>query len=213
MTIPSDNMHDTFNTALLRSVVKINTIMLVLVFGLIGGAGLFAATYLSLLRGLPNPGHYLNLLGVFLPGYQVSHAGAWVGLFWGALVGGLLAAFIYRIYARTIPERARELMQQGDSGDNILGLTLRFDGHALGLALAAVVAAGLVVTTNLLVLRGTAAESVHAILLVNYLPGYGISLSGSLIGAAQLFIITYVLSRFFSWIYNTTVSYRSKSSG
>ena len=201
------------NQALLRSVVKINTAMLALSFGLLGGVLLFAVTWMSLLRGLPNPGHYLNLLGVFLPGYNVSATGAWVGFFWGAVVSAALAALVYRIYARSIPDRVSELLERGISDDDDLGSVMIFDGKYLGLALGLVSALGLIVTTNSLVLRGTADESIHARLLVNYLPGYDVSLQGSLIGGLELFVFTYLATILFSWIYNTIVSLRSKSSG
>ncbi len=201
------------NQALLRSVVKINTAMLALSFGLLGGVLLFAVTWMSLLRGLPNPGHYLNLLGVFLPGYNVSATGAWIGFFWGAVVSAALAALVYRIYARSIPDRVRELLERGISDDDDLGSVMIFDGKYLGLALALVSALGLIVTTNSLVLRGTADESIHARLLVNYLPGYEVSVQGSLIGGLELFVFTYLATILFSWIYNTIVSLRSKSSG
>ncbi len=201
------------NQALLRSVVKINTAMLALSFGLLGGVLLFAVTWMSLLRGLPNPGHYLNLLGVFLPGYNVSATGAWIGFFWGAVVSATLAALVYRIYARSIPDRVSELLERGISDDDDLGSVMIFDGKYLGLALGLVSALGLIVTTNSLVLRGTADESVHARLLVNYLPGYEVSVQGSLIGGLELFVFTYLATILFSWIYNTIVSLRSKSSG
>ncbi len=201
------------NQALLRSVVKINTAMLALSFGLLGGVLLFAVTWMSLLRGLPNPGHYLNLLGVFLPGYNVSATGAWIGFFWGAVVSAALAALVYRIYARSIPDRVRELLERGISDDDDLGSVMIFDGKYLGLALGLVSALGLIVTTTSLVLRGTADESVHARLLVNYLPGYEVSVQGSLIGGLELFVFTYLATILFSWIYNTIVSLRSKSSG
>ncbi|HYQ73013.1 MAG TPA: hypothetical protein VET88_13930, partial [Gammaproteobacteria bacterium] len=79
-----------------------NTWLLAGVFACVGGLAIFFATFLSLYRGLPDPGHYLNLLGVFMPGYVVSHTGAWIGLFWGAVIGALLAVMFYRIYARSI---------------------------------------------------------------------------------------------------------------
>lgn len=208
----NDESTDPINRDLLRAVTKINTLLLAIVFGFVGGVGLFSITYISLLRGLPQPGHYLNLLGVFLPGYDVSHTGAWIGMFWGAVIGALLAAMFYRIYARTIPKLVQEYLRDGTDSDDLLSVSLRFDGNYLGLALGSIVSVGLIVTTNWLVLRGTADESVHAQLLVNYLPGYSVSTVGSLIGALELFVITYLLSRLFSWVYNSVVSLRSRDS-
>ena len=172
---------------------------------------MFVITYMSLYRGLPQPGQYLNLLGVFLPGYSVSHSGAWIGMFWGALIGALLAAMFYRIYARSIPSQVQEYLQRGSSKDDLLDVTLRFDGNYLGLALGAIIAGGLFMTTSWLVFRGTADESVHAILLAQYLPGYTVSIAGGLIGAAELFCVVYLICQLFSWIYNTVALYRGRN--
>jgi hypothetical protein len=201
---------DGINRRLLRAAIRLNTLLLAGVFACVGGLSLFIITYMSLYRGLPRPGHYLNLLGVFLPGYSVSHSGAWVGLFWGAVIGGLLAAMFYRIYARSIVSQIHEYRDKGMSRGGLLGVTLRFDGNYLGFALGSVVALGLVITTNWLVLRGTADESMHAVLLAQYLPGYSISFLGSIIGAIELFAVTYLLSLLFSWIYNNVARVRGK---
>ena len=208
-----DDIAEIKNSELLHAAVKMNTLLLALVFGSMGGIGLYAITYMSLLRGLPDPGAYLNLLGIFLPGYSVSHAGAFIGLLWGAVIGAVLAAIFYRIYARGIPRLVQEYIRDGSVSDDMLSKSLRLGGHALGLAVGVVIAGGLIITTNILVLSGTADESMHAQLLVNFLPGYTVSTVGSLIGALELFIIAYLLSRLFSLIYNSIVTYRSKRAG
>lgn len=209
-TAGPDAAADGINKRLLRAAVKLNTLLLAGVFACVGGLSLFAITYLSLYRGLPRPGNYLNLLGVFLPGYNVSLSGAWIGLFWGALLGGLLAAMFYRIYARSIVSQIHDYMGKGNARDGLLSVTLRFDGNYLGLALGSMVAAGLIVTTNWLVFRGTADESMHAVLLAQYLPGYSVSVPGSIIGAVELFALTYLLCLLFSWIYNTVARVRGR---
>lgn len=209
-TTSNDKPELELNGELLHAVVKMNTLLLAAVFGFIGGLVMFTATYLSLLRGLPHPGSYLNLLSIFLPGYEVSHVGAWIGMMWGAVVCGCLAAIFYRVYARGIPVRVKEYINSGAVNDDLLSAKLELGGHSLGLALGTVLSAGLIVTTNWLVLRGTADESMHAQLLVNYLPGYSVSTIGSLIGAVELFVIAYLLSRLFSYVYNGVVSLRSK---
>jgi hypothetical protein len=209
-TTSNDSSEIEINNELLHAVVKMNTLLLAAVFSIVGGLGMFVITYMSLLRGLPQPGHYLNVLGVFLPGYSVSHAGAWVGLFWGAIICGGLAAVFYRVYARNIPELVKEYVNSGAVNKGFFSAKLELGGHSLGLALGVVLSAGLIVTTNWLVFRGTADESVNAQLLVNYLPGYSVSTLGSLIGAVELFVMAYLLSRLFSLIYNGVVSIRSK---
>lgn len=201
---------DDINRELLHAAVKLNTLLLAVVFACVGGLALFMLTYLSLYRGLPQPGHYLNLLGVFLPGYSVSHSGAWVGMFWGAVLGGLLAAMFYRIYARSIVSQVHEYLKKGSTHMGLLGITLRFDGNYLGIALGTIAALGVMITTNWLVFRGTADESMHAVLLAQYLPGYSISAQGSIIGAMELFAVTYLLCLLFSWIYNSIARLRGR---
>lgn len=193
---------------LLSATIKLNTILLAGVFGFVCGAGLFVMTFISLNRGLPNPGHYLNLLGVFLPGYRVSPAGAWIGLLWGGVIGALSGAVIYRIYARAIKQRVREYLRGEKSELEMAHVTLLIEGHPFGLALGSVMALGLFITTTWLVVRGTAGESIHAALLSNYLPGYTVSISGGAMGAILLFGMTYFFCRLLGWIYNRMVYFR-----
>lgn len=208
-SLQSTTTDNSLNRELLHAAVRLNTWLLAGVFACVGGLGIFFATYLSLYRGLPNPGYYLNLLGVFMPGYVVSHAGAWIGMFWGAVIGGLLAVLFYRIYARSIESQVLDYMASGRHDEDLLGITLYFDGNYLGLALGAIVALGLFVSTSWLVFRGTAAESMHALLLANYLPGYTVSYTGAMIGAVETFAITYLICRLFSWTYNRVALLRS----
>jgi len=199
---------DQLNEKLLLAAIKLNTWLLAGVFASVFGLTLFGLTYLSLFRGLPDSGQYLNLLGVFLPGYQVSQAGAWIGLFWGATLGAFFAVLFYRIYVRSMDAQIQRLLDPGLDVDQLTGATLYFDGKLMGLALGSVVAGGLVVSTNWLVFRGTADESVHALLLVNYLPGYAINFPGSMVGALEVFTLVFLLSWLFSRIYNALASPR-----
>ncbi len=205
---PQDNSDIQINIPLLRAAKKLNMLLLAGVCGLLGGSLMFVITHLSMSKGLPSPGHYLNLLGVFLPGYSVSPAGAWIGLFWGALIGALLGALVYRVYARSIGKQIEDYLRNGKTDNDRLISIMRIDGNYLGLAMGLIVAGGLVLSTNWLVIRGTAEQSMHASLLVHYLPGYSVSLPGSLIGALELFVFTYAISLLFSWIYNRIVALR-----
>jgi len=191
------------NQQLLHSVIKLNTLLMASVSGVIGGLTMFLVTYLSLFRGLPEPGHYLNLLGVFLPGYEVSLSGAWIGLFWGTLIGAFLGGMFYRVYAQSIELQVRRCIERNRVGGDLMQTTLRMSGKHLGLALGGLVSVGLVITTSWLVIRGTANESANAMLLSNYLPGYTVSFLGSIVGGIQLFFITYIICLVFSWLYNT----------
>jgi len=206
----TNNNETQYDEVLLHASIKLNTRLLAGVFGFISGITLLIVTYMSLYRGMPNTGQYLNLLGVFLPGYEVSHIGAWIGFFWGVIIGGFIAAMFYRIYARSIPKLIQDYIKTSSKNDDLLATSMRIDGHYLGLALGSIIAIGLIITTNWLVIRGTADQSMHAGLLVNYLPGYSVSTIGSFIGALELFVINYILSLVFSWVYNNIVALRGK---
>jgi len=197
---------------LLHATVKWNTRMFAGICGLIGAFTLLCATYLSFYMGLSFPGEYqyLNLLGVFLPGYNVSPGGAWVGFLWGGLIGGVSGAVIYRIYARSIRQQVAEYFAGSRSKDDLENAVLNLHGPSLGLALGSIAALGLLITTNWLVVRGTADESVHAALLSEYLPGYAVSTSGSILGAVYVFVITYLFCVLLSAIYNGIVALRQK---
>lgn len=194
---------------LLRRGIRLNTILLAIVMGLGSGLAIFLITHVSLLVTGERAGRYLNLLGIFLPGYSASPEGAWIGLFWGFLAGALSGGFVYYMYARAIgAELASSIEDEPDGEDAIEPPTLRMAGHALGLALGLLMAAQLFLATLWLVVRGTADQSPHAALLANYFPGYTVSIPGGLLGAAYLLVVTYVFSRILASVYNLTMSFR-----
>ncbi len=203
-------MPDEIDERLLHATVKLNTLLFASVCGFLAGTTLLLVTYASLLRGLPHPGHFLSLLGVFLPGYTVSAEGAWVGLLWGCALGALFGALMYRVYARGIRKQVVEYLAGHASRGDIERAVLRLHGHSLGVALGTIGAVGLLVTTNWLVVRGTAGESVHAALLSQYLPGYAVSTPGSLIGAVEVFVIAYLSCLLLAAIHNRVVAWRQK---
>jgi hypothetical protein len=206
-----DDTPASIDEGLLRATIKLNTALFAAVCGFIAGMTLLFATYVSLLRGLPNPGYYLSLLGVFLPGYSVSPEGAWIGLLWGALLGGILGALMYRVYARGIRKQVVDYLAGNAAREDIHHAILKLHGHSLGIALGTVAAAGLLATTNWLVARGTAEESVHAALLSQYLPGYAVSTTGSFIGAAEVFVVAYLSCLLLAAIHNRVVAWRQKA--
>jgi len=196
------------NEALLHATVKWNTLLFAGICGFSGALTLLCMTYISLFRGLPDPGHYLNLLGVFLPGYNVSAGGAWIGFLWGGVIGALSGAITYRVYALSIRQQVADYFAGEKSTVDLEYVTMKMYGHPLGLAMGAIAALGLLVTTNWLVVRGTADESIHAELLSHYLPGYSVSASGSILGAIGIFIVTYLFCVVLSAIYNGVVALR-----
>lgn len=82
------------------AVARMRAGILAIVFGMVGGIGLFVATAWLLIKGGPNVGATLGLLGNYLPGYDVTWAGAIVGLAYGAAIGSLAGWSLARIYNR-----------------------------------------------------------------------------------------------------------------
>jgi hypothetical protein len=197
---------------LLNRGIRFNTVLTGVVMGLGAGLGIFLLTHLSLLVTGAQAGQYLDLLGIILPGYSVSAAGAWFGLLWGFVFGGLSGGFIYYMYARTIgPQIVTAIALGSDARQPVVFPTLRISGHALGTALGCLMALQLYGVTLWLILRGTAHQSPHAALLVNYFPGYSVSYVGGLLGAAYIFAFTYVFSQILAGVYNGLVSKRSQA--
>jgi len=192
---------------LLRATLRVNTLIFCAMFGAITGLVFFALGLASAAGG----GHaalLVALVGVFLPGYAPGWLGALAGLLWGFVVGAALAAAIYRIHGRAVLRRLDEYVATERGRGDFPSAVLRLHGPSLGLALGAAGAAGLVATTNWLVLRGTAAESVHARLLAHFLPGYAVDPLGSLVGAAELFVLLFVAGVALAAIYNRVADLR-----
>lgn len=88
-----------------RAVARIQSTVLALVFGLIGGVGLFAVTVWLLVKGGEHVGSHLQLLNQYFIGYSVSWGGSVIGFFYGALVGGILGWAIGQLYNRIVNYR------------------------------------------------------------------------------------------------------------
>ncbi len=81
-----------------RAVARIHAGVLAIVCALLGGGGLFLMTVWLLIKGGPNVGLHLNLLGHYFYGYSVTWLGSIVGLFYGLVVGGLIGWVIGQVY-------------------------------------------------------------------------------------------------------------------
>jgi hypothetical protein len=209
MTPPADRNLDV-DVPLLRATLRFNTIIFCVIFGLLAGIALFALGLSAKGGALGSAPLIVALLGVFLPGYGPGWPGALAGLFWGGLIGAALAAAIYRINCRVVLGKVNDLVAMEEGGGDFPMAVLRLHGPSLGLAIGTAGALGLVVTTNWLVLRGTAAESIHARLLAHFLPGYAVTFQGSVIGAVELFALLFVFCVALAHIYNRIVAARHR---
>ena len=202
-------MLDETETKVLDAAIRVNTVIMAVVMGLLCGAILWCSTAILVLRGGSDVGAHLSLLSIFLPGYSVSWGGAWIGLVWGFVYGALSGIVLYRSYAWTLHERLSDLLIDSPAASGLTPPIFLFSGNALGIGLGALMALQLLLTTNWLVARGTASESNNAALLSQYLPGYTVSFSGSLVGAIEIFALAFVLSHVLAGIYNTVARGRA----
>jgi len=159
-------------------------------------------------------GNYLSLLAIFFPGYSVTSSGAWVGAFWAFVYAGTCSALSYRLYGKVLGTRISEVLLSTVPTENpvLKPSVLRLHGSSLGLAMGTIASVGLFSSTTWLVVRGTADESVHAVLFANYLPGYSVSILGGLLGAVELFAMVFIGSLLLAAVYNKIVEIRHKKS-
>ena len=196
---------------LLDRVIRFNLIAIAVTMGLMAGAILWLATVILLFKGGENVGLHLGLLGVFLPGYAVTWPGAWLGLFWGFVAGAASGALLYWTYAKDLRAGITTRLVERPASEGLRSPVLLIVGSSLGAGLGVLGALQLVLTTNWLVVRGTAATSENAALLGNYLPGYTVSFIGSLIGAAEVFVMAFAASMFVALIYNAIARRRARA--
>jgi len=187
---------------LFSAAARLNIAIVALCAALALGLLLFLATHISIAVS-DRPGRYLNLLGIFMPGYLASSVGAWFGLLWGLIYGGACGGAIAWVYVRSLganlPPR---VIWDHAALRELRSPVLCISSHALGLALGFTAAAQLVLSTLWLVLRGTADESTHAKLLSHFLPGYTVSVPGSLLAGLELFLFLYLFASIVGSTYN-----------
>lgn len=208
MNAPAMDSHLRAQDAVLDRVIRFNLLAVGVAIGAMSGVILWVATVVLLLRGGENVGLHLNLLAVFFPGYSVTWAGSWIGLVWGFIAGAVSGALVYWTYAQGLRKGLADRIIEPAARDGLRPPVMLLSGRALGLGLGTLCALQLFLATNWLVVRGTADRSQNAMLLGQYLPGYSVSLPGSVIGALQVFAIAFVASLLVAGIYNLIVRLR-----
>lgn len=68
--------------------------------GLLFGLGLLAATLFLVIKGGPNVGQHLELLGNYFPGYRVTVLGAFIGFVYAFVIGYAVGRLIGVVYNR-----------------------------------------------------------------------------------------------------------------
>ena len=90
--------------------------------------------------------------------------------------------------------------------DEVLNRAIRrLNARAWGISMGMLLGGGLFVATNVLVLKGGPNVGQHLGLLSVYLPGYKVTLLGSLVGFVYLFVLGYALGRLIGGVYNKLV--------
>jgi hypothetical protein len=81
----------------------------------------------------------------------------------------------------------------------------QINARAWGIAMGLVLGLGLLVATNVLVIKGGRNVGEHLGLLSAYFPGYSVSVTGSLIGFIYAFVLGYGLGRIIGTVYDKLI--------
>ncbi len=84
--------------AMIRTLVNFNAQVLGITLGILCALGIFVVTNFLILKGGPNMGAHLQLLGQFFYGYKVTFFGSVIGAAYGLGIGYLAGAVIGVIY-------------------------------------------------------------------------------------------------------------------
>jgi ABC-type nitrate/sulfonate/bicarbonate transport system permease component len=99
---------DDVGEELLRhAVLRLNGTVLGLVLGIILGLLIFVATNWLVIKGGPDVGPHLSLLGQFFIGYSVTFLGSLIGMAYGFVTGFLIGFFIGWLYNRVVAFRSK----------------------------------------------------------------------------------------------------------
>lgn len=94
-------------TEISRAIARIRTNALAVVCAIMGGLGLFVMTAWLVIKDGPHVGEHLQLLSNYFIGYSVTWRGSVVGLFYGALCGGVIGWAVGMIYNKVVNMRAQ----------------------------------------------------------------------------------------------------------
>ena len=98
--MPQQAPRETEDELIRQAVLRLDTRILGLVFGIVLGMGLFIATNFLVLKGGPNVGAHLSLIAEYFPGYSVTFIGSLIGFAYAFVVAYAAGALIAAIYNR-----------------------------------------------------------------------------------------------------------------
>src|SRR5262245_59274364 len=79
---------------LVREIVRLNTLVIGIAFGVLSGWVIFLATIWLVLKGGVQVGTHLALLANYFPGYRVSFLGSFVGFGYGFVSGFIAGSLV-----------------------------------------------------------------------------------------------------------------------
>lgn len=82
----------------INTLLRLNARAWGIAIGLVLGLGIFLATVLLVLKGGPNVGPHLALIGSYLPGYRVTWGGAFIGFVYLFVIGYAIGRIIGGVY-------------------------------------------------------------------------------------------------------------------
>jgi len=82
------------------AVLRMNSRILGITFGLLFGIGLFLITNWLVLKDGPHVGAHLMLLGQYFPGYSVTFVGSLIGFVYAFIVGWMIGSAVGHLYNR-----------------------------------------------------------------------------------------------------------------
>ena len=88
--------------ALQNAMLQLNGRAWGIAIGLLFGGGLFIATNVLVIKGGPQVGPHLALLGVYLPGYSVTFIGSIVGFIYLFVIGYGIGRLLGMVYNKMI---------------------------------------------------------------------------------------------------------------
>jgi len=203
-----ENDLETDIAQLSTSLARVNALCFAVMFGVIAGAGLWVATVFLVVKGGPDPGHTLGVLSYVFPGYSVSVGGAFVGLLWFSGLGFLISLLPAWIYYRGV------LLQIERSGVRVLTAAInrvvRIHAPYFAVAFGLLCGSALLLSTLCLIVKHSPGEPLgpHLSLLSQYLPGYQITVGGSLLGFLYFLAIGSAVFACVAWIYNRLMDLR-----
>lgn len=89
-------------TEIERAVQRLNARAWGITGGVLFGGGLLIATLILVIKGGPDVGRHLALLGNYFPGYRVTVLGSFIGFVYGFVVGYGAGRLVGTVYNRMV---------------------------------------------------------------------------------------------------------------